>query len=216
MFSGAEIHESVPLSEQPGRVAIASYEPVFDPDRKLWACDLAVDMAQLPWGEWPFVRLALARHQPEALFLSRLSKVVRAQWAQLAPDRALKVTRTGTHSVDVELRGRGRLVPDANKVFVAFEVADGPDPDELDWRRPEGGDPLELDFRLWEEAIPHAIDAEGGEELVWAKTSLEPPVPIPAGLSVRLVVRELERRDGEGSVGRGAIRIVYADDVRLV
>jgi hypothetical protein len=212
MFDGAEIHEAIQLSEQAGRVAIASYEPVFDEDRGLWACDVALEMSQLPWGEWPFVRLALARHQPEALARARLSKVVLAQWAQLAPDRSLAVTRTVADSVEVELRGRGRTGPEPNRLVVAFEVAEVADPDELDWRPVGGGDPVELDAQLWLDSVKPEPSVDS-EDLVWKKDVAIPNIGPAAAL--RLAVRELERRPGEGEVGRGAFRITYADDVRL-
>ncbi|MGC1851820.1 MAG: hypothetical protein WA687_05205, partial [Solirubrobacterales bacterium] len=114
VFTGADTAQGVPLSERPTQVAIASFEPHYDKGRRLWACDVTLDMAALPWGEWPFIRLALARHQPDAVAGCHLSKVVPAQWAQLAPDRHLVVKRTAANQVNVELRGRGRLAPTAN------------------------------------------------------------------------------------------------------
>ncbi len=213
MFAGADLRDSVLLSERPARVAIASYAPAFDQARGLWACDVAFDMTSLPWGEWPFVRLALARHQPEAIEGARLSKVVTAQWAQLAPDRALSVTRTTANEVSVTLRGRGRLVPEMNRLLVAIERAPGPDPDELDWVPRGATGPAELDADLWGPAVKPQPDPLTGE-LVWEVPKL-PVLPPAAGESLRLAVRELERRPGEGKVGRGAFRITYADDVRL-
>jgi hypothetical protein len=120
------------------------------------------------------------------------------------------VTRTAADRVEVELRGRSRLVPEPNRLVVAFEEADGADPDELAWRPAGGGDPVELDYRLWEGGVKPGPD---GEELVWKESFAIPSVGPTT--SLRLAARELERRPGEGEVGRGSFRITYADDVRL-
>lgn len=209
-FTGADIEEKLLLSELPGRVAIASFEPGFDEGRKLWACDVTLDMAALPWGDWPFIRLALARHQPDAVEGSHLSKVVPAQWAQLAPDRHLVVKRTA-NKVNVTLQGRGRVAPSANRLLVGIERAGGTSPDELEWRPPGGGAPAEIDADLWQAAAEHT-GGPSPDELVWSK---DVSVPNAEGGSLRLTVRELERRPGEGNVRAGAIRIAYADEVRL-
>jgi hypothetical protein len=211
MFTGAVTEGSVLLSEREARVAIASFEPRFDKGRQLWACDVTADMAALSWGDWPFVRLALARHQPEAVDGAHLSKVELAQWAQLAPDRSLTVTRTAPDRATVELRGRGRTSPEPNRLLVAIERAVGASPDELDWRPAAGGPAPELDVDLWLAGI---VPQPDGDELLWGP--VEVPVPFAgAGESLRLTVRELERRPGEGEVGRGAFRITYADTARL-
>ena len=209
MFTGAETEASMQLPEGQAKVAIASYATSFDKSRQLWACDIGLDMNALPWGEWPFLRLALARHQPAALEGAHLSKVELAQWAQLAPDRCLLLTRTAVNEVTVELRGRGRIAPYPNRVVVAVEQAAGASPDELDWRPVGGGLTPELGLDLWNAGIDPQPD---GDALLWRKAK----VPVhPAGGSLRLTVRELERRPGEGEVGRGAFRITYADAVRL-
>lgn len=211
MFTGADTETSVQLPEGQAKVAIASYATSFDKSRQLWACDIGLDMNALPWGEWPFLRLALARHQRAALEGAQLSKVELAQWAQLAPDRSLLVTRTAANEVTVELRGRGRIAPYPNRVVVAVERAAGASPDELDWRPVGGGSTPELGLDLWNAGIDPQPD---GGALLWRKAN----VPVhPVGGSLRLTVRELERRpgEGEGEAGQGAFRITYADAVRL-
>jgi hypothetical protein len=211
MFPGADTDGSVLLSERPAHVAVASYEPSFDRNRQLWACDVTLDMTALPWGDWPFVRLAFARHQPDAIDGAHLSNVVLGQWAQLAPDRHLVVERKAADRVTVELRGRGRVWPHPDRVVVAFERAAGASPDELDWVPAAGGPAPEFDLDLWASGIDPTSDGDG---LLWRASDL--PIPaIAAGDSLRLTAREIERRPGEGEVGRGAFRVTYADAVRL-
>lgn len=70
------------------RVDVAAYPVEFDADRQLWYADLTLDAST---AYTPFVRLALARFQPDALPDARLSRVVLADFAQLAPGRAVVV-----------------------------------------------------------------------------------------------------------------------------
>jgi hypothetical protein len=79
------------LEEIPGEVfSVAGHEVGFDPDRKLWYCDLVVDAGATSY--FPFVRLALARYQPKSVPNAHLSRVVLADFAQLAPDRLATLT----------------------------------------------------------------------------------------------------------------------------
>jgi hypothetical protein len=205
MFPGALVKANVALSEQPGTVAVASFPPTYDDVRRLWVCDIGVDMTQLPWGDWPFVRFALARHQPDAMPEAELSKVVLSEWTQLAPDRTLAITRTATDRVTVTLRGRGRIAPQANRVVFAFERAATPDPDPLEWPPADRSAADLPDAHTWESAT-HAVRV--GNEQVCTATDLA--IPDPQAKPLRVTARELERRHGEGEVGRGVFRIVYA------
>lgn len=74
----------------PGNVDVAAFKVDYDDARKMWYCDLTVDMPNPTYGA--FIRLALARYQPYALKQAKLSRVVLADFAQLAPDRAAVVS----------------------------------------------------------------------------------------------------------------------------
>jgi hypothetical protein len=65
----------------------------FDHDRKLWACDIQIKIDD-GQSYSPFVRLALARYQPHSIPGTELSRVVIADFVQLAPDRTVRVTPT--------------------------------------------------------------------------------------------------------------------------
>ncbi|MGC1852874.1 MAG: hypothetical protein WA687_10605, partial [Solirubrobacterales bacterium] len=101
----------------------------------------------------------------------------------------------------------------ANRLVVAVERAPGPSPDELEWRPAVEGQPRELGADLWEAVKDHTPNPAPGNELSWLVEGLA--VPNPEGDSLRLTVRELEYRPGEGDVQAGAFRIAYADEVRL-
>ena len=80
-------------------VAIAPHDVAYDPDRKLWFCDIEIDSGA---AYWPFVRLALARYQPCSTDGAHLSQVVLADVMPLAADRSAVVRPTAD--------GRGRTV----------------------------------------------------------------------------------------------------------
>lgn len=80
------------LDELPGeQVAAAGFPVQYDQDRKLWYADLQINPGQGAY--FPFVRLALARFQPNSVAGAHLSPVVRSDFAQLTPERAATLTR---------------------------------------------------------------------------------------------------------------------------
>jgi hypothetical protein len=81
------------LAERDVTVSVAAHEVQADTARQLWFCDLELAPGR---AHWPFVRLALARYQPNALPGAELSHVVLADFAQLAPDRTASVTYGAT------------------------------------------------------------------------------------------------------------------------
>lgn len=84
-------HPDFGNSPPEGKVDIAPHDVFYDEERQLWYCDIEVT-----WGAsyFPFIRLALARYQPEALDFAHLSNVVLADFMPLVPDRWLNVTHT--------------------------------------------------------------------------------------------------------------------------
>ena len=64
---------------------VAAYPVTYDPTRQLWFCDIEIE--SLPVYT-PFIRLALARYQSHSIQGVELSRVVLADFAQLAPDRS--------------------------------------------------------------------------------------------------------------------------------
>jgi hypothetical protein len=80
---------------QPGRVDAVGFPVHFDPERKLWYCDLTINTSTPSYT--PFIRLALARYQPHALPDAKLSRVVLADYVQLTPDRSLVISADPYH-----------------------------------------------------------------------------------------------------------------------
>ncbi len=187
---------------------------------------------------WPFVRLAVARYQPESIPGCHLSKPVRCDFVQLTPERTTSVSRTDVRHVRVVVSGpagvRDGLDSDAglfpgplqlpaavaaNRTVIArLQRRDPQIPTDLGWVTV---DTVELDVR-----------GLGGSVFspAWVG-SLASPVNIPlrrpgGGSTWRVVVEEWERLKGDPAI-LGATtglrpapqvweqRLIYADEVAL-
>jgi hypothetical protein len=89
-------------AEYPGlKVTALGFSPKVDCERKLRYCDVIMR----PQGAYyPFVRFALARFQPNSIAGAHLSKIVTADFMQLAPDRWV-VTYFRKHKLQVYVYG---------------------------------------------------------------------------------------------------------------
>ncbi len=85
---------------------VVGHEVSFDPDRKLWFSDIEVDLGG---SYFPFVKLALVRYQPSSLPGVEISRVVQADFIQVAPDRTLTLTFPADNKVRVVVTGPGYL-----------------------------------------------------------------------------------------------------------
>ena len=72
--------------------------------RKLWYCDIQMDSGK---AYFPFIRLALARYQPQSLPDAHLSRVVLADFVQLLPDRAASIMFDPIETTTVQLAING-------------------------------------------------------------------------------------------------------------
>jgi hypothetical protein len=90
-FKGAVEKLDVTPAELNQIVAVMGYAVQFDPMRRLWFSDIDLEIGP---AYTPFVRLALVRLQPNSVEGAHISRVVPAQFAQLAPDRVASVTTT--------------------------------------------------------------------------------------------------------------------------
>ena len=90
-FIAPNAQAKVNLAELAQTVSVVGYKVEFDLVRRLWFADLELDLGL---SYTPFVRLALVRFQPDSLKDAEISRVVRAEFAQLAPDRTASVTTT--------------------------------------------------------------------------------------------------------------------------
>ncbi len=89
------------LSQHPNlSFAVAGHSVAYDAARKLWYCDIEMD----PGGAYfPFVRLALARYQPESVDDAHLSRVILADFIQLMPGRSASIAVDPLESTNLHL-----------------------------------------------------------------------------------------------------------------
>ena len=193
------------LEGAPEHVGVAGHAVAFDPDRKLWYCDINVNLGQ---AYFPFVRLALVRYQPSSLADLHLSRVVVADFAQVIPDRVTTVVRNAATpaSVGVTLAGRTYLATSAGAaavVRVSPEVHDANVPGDLGWTPATNVTPVTLSPQ------------RSGDDQVWSGTVTLPSAPRPG--QQRLVVEEFEQVSASvGGDGVGtASRLVHTDVIVL-
>jgi hypothetical protein len=98
---------------------IVGYRPEFDAARKLWFVDIAIDPGA---AIWPFLRLVVARYQPDSLPGLHLSPLVRCDYVQVPLERTATLTRPDDRTVRVVLSGavgvRDSLIA-AQSVFIS-------------------------------------------------------------------------------------------------
>ena len=188
------------LAELPGVTSlhVAGHPVAYDTDRRLWYSDLEIDAGT---SYFPFVRLALARYQPNSVPDAHLSRVVRADFVQLAPDRSVVITRPRSTSRNIVVTvagiGYGKAATTAGSSVMEVVVE----------RKRANTDLATAQELGWEEVPgPAAVltaSAGPGDSTVWSG-----PVTLPAGSagSLRVIVREVEL------IG-GARRPVYADAI---
>lgn len=104
------------------RVMAVAHRVMWSDDRQLWYCDIEIATGA---SYMPFVRLALARYQPNALFDAKLSPIVLADFAQLLPVRRAVLQRNGTQVV-ARLHGPAPARGPMRNRFRAGDSADSP------------------------------------------------------------------------------------------
>jgi len=100
-----EIGRNIPLKEFDNRpVSIVAYEPSFSTERDQWYADVVLDPVP---AEYCFIQMALVRYQSKSILQPqdlRISSVVKADFAQLVPDRTVIVYRDATDARTLTLR----------------------------------------------------------------------------------------------------------------
>ena len=155
-------------------------------NRRLWYCDIEMDMGE---AYFPFVRLALARYQPQSVPGAHLSRVVLVDFVQLMP--------IDTTSVRLAINGLTYGGPGAPVMTATLQT------------QPKGGGDL-----AWVPvaAIPLTAHTFGGPDTLW---TAQITLPAPRGSRpFRLLIEEFEvfTKDAPGSQQR---RLVYADILNL-
>jgi hypothetical protein len=209
-------------------VAVAGHTVEYDEERKLWYCDIEMDAGA---SYWPFVRLALARYQPnsigtttlrriEAVIVNKgvhLSRVVLADFVQLAPDRYAGYSFVDSKNLHVWVGGTKYISSEVGSMYGQGETEGGTevevsveskqrDEGELDWK------PVET-FKL-QKPSPN-IRVPSSESALWTVQ-----ITLPEKLeseSIRLVFKEYEvfYSDLVPDARQKYKRLVYADVLEI-
>ncbi|WP_454788050.1 hypothetical protein [Mycolicibacterium lutetiense] len=99
-----ELHVIKPGSPTAGDKVINAYAytPDFDKDRGRWFVDAVFESAGV---NWPFLRLAVARYQPNSITGMEFSRVVATDFVQLPPERIGTLSRPDTDHVRISVTG---------------------------------------------------------------------------------------------------------------
>jgi hypothetical protein len=209
----------LPLPDLPeeNRFIAIGHKVQFDEERSLWYCDLELDPAQ---AYFPFIRLALARFQPDSVPGAHLSKVVVANFAQILPERNLVVTFNPANLSEINFTLSGVS-------FIQGYAGSGPGVVEVTLEKKDLNLPEELGW----EPVPNAAitlnpqRAGAGEvgTFIWKGT-----LKMPKGIQIkdyRLAVREYEIFDTDeidksaravAAVPKKYKRLVYAETIKLL
>ncbi|MFD9902950.1 hypothetical protein [Streptomyces sp. NPDC059063] len=142
----------------PVLVDAVAFTPQYHQERRLWYVDIDLDFGTATGPAYfPYLRLALARYQPYAIDPLHLSKVERAEFAQLVPPRTLTGRREGEQLTMRlagpapfnelgEISGTGVTAAAASRrVVVTLQSRAQLGEDDMDWK--QVGTPVELTCR---------------------------------------------------------------------
>jgi hypothetical protein len=228
---------TLPLKAIPGSplVTVLGYRPQYSVDRGSWYVDVAIDPGST---FWPFVRLALARYQPDSIRGCHLSAPVQCDYVQLTPERTTSVSRTDVRHVRVVVSGPiGVREPPPGRGTTTIAVPEGLD--EYDaWvrmhrtmvARLQRLDPAIPTDLGWETLSTEELTVRGfGRnvfEAAWTG-ELEAPEDLPLrtpgeNAEWRITVEEWERLPGDpedlpdrDSAPVWEQRLIYADEIAL-
>jgi hypothetical protein len=205
------------LPTQPN-FGVAPHTVAYDASRQLWYADLQVNAGT---SYFPFVRLALARYQANALTGCELSGVTLADFVQLAPDRAATVSWSllSPQKLQVSVSGAGSTnavagATDAGgpTVLVSVQQFNPAYPGDLAWQPVNGTTDVTL-----------TASPNGSDGYVWNGA-----VTLPGSRLLnryRLVIREYEQyqadpagndiRVSNSLSGTKGQRLTYLDTIDL-
>ncbi len=191
-------------SEPEPWVDVAGHEVSWDATRQLWYADIALNPGA---SYFPFVKLALVRYQPNSLSGLELSRVVQADFIQVAPNRVMQLTFTSSTVVHVVVAGPGYLgttdagTPDSVLAYVQERTVKTSDSD-LTWTIA----PSSVSGTV----LP--ITAQTATETIW-----EGDVKLPAARGsrpFRILVAEFEQHKVVRT-GNLPSRVTYLDAVEI-
>jgi hypothetical protein len=164
--------------------------------RRLWYCDIQMDMGE---AYFPFIRLALARYQPQSVANAHLSRVVLVDFIQLMPDRSASITFDPIDPTSVKLAVSGLTYTGPNSaIMVAILQTQPAGSGDLAW--------------VPVTEIPLTAHKFGGPNTLWTAEIILPEAR--GSRPFRLLVQEFEAFTKDAP-GREQLRLVYVDILNL-
>jgi hypothetical protein len=212
-----------PLIDLPGApsVFVVSYQPEFSNERGLWFVDIALDPGT---AFWPFVRFALARHQPSSVGNLHLSPVLRTDFVQLTPPRTATLSRPEAGQARLVVTGPVGVPRSGLPIEEGLDFAQKVALTRVMRARLERRAPSVNTDLGWTTEAAVNLPVLGVDDTVvsWTGT-LDLPVPVPPRLpgqnpDWRVVLEEWELLPADsphGALPRREARIVYADHLPL-
>jgi hypothetical protein len=124
-----------------------AYVPEFDRARGRWFVDVVLDSTG---AVWPFLRLAVARYQPNSIPGAEFSAIVNSDFVQLPPERIGTLSRPDTEDVRISLSGvtaltqapgvqlpagakLAELLPKSRRVVATLQTRNKVSGSDIDW-----------------------------------------------------------------------------------
>ncbi|MBF6339722.1 hypothetical protein IU450_28085 [Nocardia abscessus] len=206
-----------------------AYRPEFHRERKRWFVDAVFDSAS---AIWPFLRLSVARYQPNSITGMAFSEVVPTDFVQLPPERIgtlsrpeagqVRVTVTGvtalTNAPGLEMPTQPpdrakllELLPKSRQVVATLQVRNSLSGSDIDWVN-VAQVPCELagvDEQTFKATWSAVLNLEPAQQLLTPGTAQD----------LRAQVEEYEILSADPHPGEetptGTTRLVYADHFYL-
>ncbi|WP_166351882.1 hypothetical protein [Phytoactinopolyspora limicola] len=176
-------------------VTVLGYEPRYDEASQCWY----VDVQWVGAAYMPFVRLAVARYQPNSLGVDlSLSPVSTVDIVQPLPGRTLMILRNGDEpSITVSLHGASYWTANEDrKPYVGCRLFTADSSDADIWKPVDGGDETALT----------------GDDGYWSGT-MDLSGAVSAGRPLRILVVERERHRTWGGVS--GERVIYVGELAV-
>jgi hypothetical protein len=197
------------------QVNVAGHKVQYDAERDLYFADVQVSPKN---DYWPFVRLALCRYQPNSIARCEASRVVIADFAQLAPDRTAQVVYNGLDPhTSITLTVSGTTYSSSSMRASEPKYA-ASDKARLTVTIEGTVDRASTDPRSWVALVDPVDLVRSNSSSSWSKTLAITGLPIRA--AYRLAIREYEgftqtTASGASTLYGRAERLVYAETLPL-
>ncbi|OBF32986.1 hypothetical protein A5724_20370 [Mycobacterium sp. ACS1612] len=205
------------------------FKPEFHKGRKRWFVDVVLDSATAVWS---FLRLSLARYQPNSIAGKEFSEVVATDFVQLPPERIatlsrpeadeVRITLTGVTAVTAEPGAEKPVAPTdstslrvglakSRRVSATLQARAAGAKSDLDWTdvRSVSCELAGVDATAFKASWTGALKLEPAEQLLTPGTSDD----------LRVLVEEFEVLAADPKPGERGLstseRLVYADHVGL-